>query len=223
VKRNEEKWWRPIPCLPSYGLSAASRKDLKQKRDCANQIHKAAIAINNGVLAEMDVPDSFIASLPKSGRVGIGDAAYRHLTAADQLSSDYILDCLNISNEHEALEMADRIEASMHVWRRKANSATSGGGAAAGNRSSWEMMKDFMVDLDKNAMLASRARSLLLSLKQRYPSLSQTTLDSMKIQYNKDLGQAILESYSRVLESFAFNLVSYIDDVLYIDESVKKR
>ncbi|XP_020688975.1 rop guanine nucleotide exchange factor 3-like [Dendrobium catenatum] len=112
LKRNEEKWWRPIPCLPSYGLTAKSRKDLKQKRDCANQIHKAAMAINNGILAEMDVPDSFFATLPKY---------------------------------------------------------------------------------------------------------------SMKIQYNKDLGQAILESYSRVLESFAFNLVSYIDDVLYIDESVKKR
>ncbi|PKU64602.1 Rop guanine nucleotide exchange factor 2 [Dendrobium catenatum] len=65
LKRNEEKWWRPIPCLPSYGLTAKSRKDLKQKRDCANQIHKAAMAINNGILAEMDVPDSFFATLPK--------------------------------------------------------------------------------------------------------------------------------------------------------------
>ena len=36
----------------------------------------------------------------------------------------------------------------------------------------------------------------------------------------QDVGQAILESYSRVLESLAFNIVSWINDVLYIDGSV---
>lgn len=38
---------------------------------------------------------------------------------------------------------------------------------------------------DKNYMLAERAESLLLSLKQRYPELSQTSLDICKIQYNR--------------------------------------
>lgn len=38
----------------------------------------------------------------------------------------------------------------------------------------------------------------------------------------QDVGQAILESYSRVLESLAFKIVSWIGDVLYIDGSVKK-
>ena len=36
----------------------------------------------------------------------------------------------------------------------------------------------------------------------------------------QDVGQAILESYSRVLESLAFSIVSWINDVLYIDGSV---
>lgn len=39
----------------------------------------------------------------------------------------------------------------------------------------------------------------------------------------QDVGQAILESYSRVLESLAFNIVALIDDVLYADGSVKHR
>ena len=36
------------------------------------------------------------------------------------------------------------------------------------------------------------------------------------------MGQSILESYSRVLESLAFNIIARIDDVLYADDLVKK-
>ena len=36
------------------------------------------------------------------------------------------------------------------------------------------------------------------------------------------MGQSILESYSRVLESLAFNIIARIDDVLYTDDMVKK-
>jgi len=65
IQRKEEKWWVPVPCLPPGGLSEKSRKHLRYKRDCANQIHKAAMAINSSILAEMEIPDSFMASLPK--------------------------------------------------------------------------------------------------------------------------------------------------------------
>lgn len=63
--RNEDKWWLPVPCVPDAGLSDKARRDLRQKRDCANQIHKAAVAINSGVLGDMEVPESFMAVLPK--------------------------------------------------------------------------------------------------------------------------------------------------------------
>ena len=42
-----------------------------------------------------------------------------------------------------------------------------------------------MVDGDKRELLAERAESLFLSLKQRFPGLTQTTLDTSKIQCNK--------------------------------------
>jgi hypothetical protein len=38
---------------------------LQHKRDCASQILKAAMAINSNALAEMDVPESYLDSLPK--------------------------------------------------------------------------------------------------------------------------------------------------------------
>nr|TKS14754.1 hypothetical protein D5086_0000039230 [Populus alba] len=43
-----------------------------------------------------------------------------------------------------------------------------------------------------------------------------------KIQYNKDVGQSILESYSRVTESLAFNIMARIDDVLFVDDATKQ-
>jgi hypothetical protein len=65
AQRKDEKWWLPVPCVHSGGLSDKSRKHLIEKRDCANQIHKAAMAINSSVLAEMDIPETYMANLPK--------------------------------------------------------------------------------------------------------------------------------------------------------------
>lgn len=39
--------------------------------------------------------------------------------------------------------------------------------------------------------------------------------------YSQDVGKSILESYSRVLESLAFNVVARIDDLLYVDDLTK--
>lgn len=64
-QRKDDKWWLPVPCVASEGLSENARKHLRQKRDSANQIHKAAMAINSSILAEMEIPQTYITSLPK--------------------------------------------------------------------------------------------------------------------------------------------------------------
>ena len=207
-QRSEDKWWLPEPCVPESGLSDRMHRELQQKRDQASQIHKMAMEINSGILSEMQVPLSYIETLPKvqrncliwvflwswllklsfppdkcisatqqSGKVGVGDAIYRYMSAGDQFSPDHLLNFLNLSSEHEALEIADRVEAAMYVWRRKASMTHV--------VSKWENVTELNADGDKNLILASRARSLLLCLKQRFPGLSQTTLDTSKIQYNK--------------------------------------
>ncbi|KAF2296162.1 hypothetical protein GH714_036429 [Hevea brasiliensis] len=170
--------------------------------------------------AEMDVPDSYLESLPKNGRACLGDLIYRYITS-DQFSAECLLDCLDLSTEHIALEIANRVESAIYAWRRRAHSKPPTNPNRSTARSSWEMVKDLMVDVDKRELLAERAEGLLLSLKQRFPSLSQTTLDTSKIQFNKDVGKSILESYSRVLESLAFNIVARIDDLLYVDDLTK--
>ncbi|XP_073272246.1 rop guanine nucleotide exchange factor 7-like [Primulina huaijiensis] len=83
------------------------------------------------------------------------------------------------------------------------------------------MVKDLMIDAEKRELLADRAESLLLCLKPRFPGLPQTTLNMSKIQFNKDVGKSILESYSRVLESLAFNIVARVDYLFYVDDMSK--
>ncbi|KAK7290080.1 hypothetical protein RIF29_04250 [Crotalaria pallida] len=220
-QRQEEKWWLPVPRVPPAGLSENSRKQLNNSRECAHQILKAAMSINSIALAEMEVPESYLAeALPKNGRACLGDFIYRYITS-DQFSPEFLLDCLDLSSEHVALEIANRVEAAINVWRRRAHSRPSQTPNRSTSKSSWEMVKDFMVDGDKRELLAERAENILLSLKQRFPGLTQTTLDTSKIQCNKDVGKSILESYSRVLESIAFNIVARIDDLLYVDDLTK--
>lgn len=216
----EDKWWLPVPRVPPGGLSEDSRKMLQHRRDCTNQILKAAMAINSATLAEMDIPDSYLEALPKNGKSSLGDLIHRYINS-DQFSPECLLDCLDLSSDHHALEIANRVEATMFVWRRKNSSKPSHNTHRSNSKTSWEMVKDFVSDGDKWEQLADRAESLLLCLKQRFPGLPQTTLDMNKIQYNKDVGKSILESYSRVLESLAFNIVARVDDLLYVDDLSK--
>ncbi|KAL2320095.1 hypothetical protein Fmac_029064 [Flemingia macrophylla] len=220
LQRLEEKWWLPVPQVPPSGLHENSRKQLQHKRDCTNQILKAAMAINSTSLAEMEIPDTYLESLPKTARASLGEVIFRYITS-DNFSPECLLACLDLSSEHQAIEIANRVEASIYIWHKKTNSRPTGRTTRSGSKSSWEMLKDLIVEGDKSETLAERAESLLLTLKQRFPGLSQTALDMSKIQCNKDVGKSILESYSRVLESLASNIVARIDDVLYVDDLTK--
>lgn len=64
-QRQEEKWWLPVPRVPTSGLSENTRKQLQHKHDCTNQILKASMAINSVTLADMEIPESFLEGLPK--------------------------------------------------------------------------------------------------------------------------------------------------------------
>lgn len=220
LPRQEDKWWLPLPRVPVAGLSEEARKGLNHRHDCTGQILKAAMAINSITLADMEVPESYLESLPKNAKSSLGELIYRYISS-DQFSPECLLECLDLSSEHQALDLANRVEATICMWRRKNYSKTLSSTKRSSSKSSWDIVKDLVTDTDRRELLADRAESLMLSLKQRFPGLSQTTLDTSKIQYNKDVGKSILESYSRVLESLAFNIVARIDDLLYVDDLTK--
>ncbi|CAI0439116.1 unnamed protein product [Linum tenue] len=207
-KRKEEKWWLPTAKVPTNGLSEASRKFLQAQKDSVNQVLKAAQAINAQVLSEMEIPESYIEALPKNGRASLGDVIYKSITV-EFFDPDQFLSTMDLANEHKILDLKDRIEASIVIWKRKMNQKD--GKSAWGSAVSWEKREQF----------EDRAETILLIMKQRFPGIPQSALDISKIESNRDVGQAILESYSRILESLAFTVLSRIEDVLYADHCAR--
>ncbi|XP_051147611.1 rop guanine nucleotide exchange factor 12-like [Andrographis paniculata] len=203
-KRKDDKWWLPIPKVPPNGLSESTRKWLQYQKDSVNQVLKAAMAINAQVLAEMEIPENYIDALPKNGRASLGDGIYKSITE-DFFDPDCLLSSQDLSSEHKILDFKNKIEASIVIWRRKMNAKDS--------KSSWGSG----VSAEKREVLEDRAETILLILKHRFPGIPQSDLDICKIQYNRDVGHAVLESYSRVIESLAFNVLSRIDDVIQAD------
>lgn len=219
--RLEEKWWLPFPKVPPKGLSEETRKRLRQCREWTNQIFKAAQAINASTLSEMEVPKVYLEGLPKSGKASLGEILHRYITA-DQFSPECLLDYLDLSSEYTTLEIANRIEAAMHIWRQKCEKKNLN--RSKSGKSSWGgTVKGLVGLLERYQLLSKRAENLLRNLKLNFPGLPQTALDMNKIQYNRDVGHSILESYSRVLESLAFNLMARIEDLLYVDDATRRR
>ncbi|WMV27793.1 hypothetical protein MTR67_021178 [Solanum verrucosum] len=219
--RLEEKWWLPFPKVPPKGLLEETRKRLRQCRECTNQIFKAAQAINASTLSEMEVPKDYLEGLPKSGKASLGEILHRYITA-DHFSPECLFDYLDLSSEYTTLEIANRIEAAMHVWKQKCEKKNLN--RSKSGKSSWGGTVKGLVGLvERYQLLSQRAENLLRNLKLNFPGLPQTALDMTKIQYNKDVGHSILESYSRVLESLAFNLMARIEDLLYVDDATRRR
>ncbi|XP_010925866.1 rho guanine nucleotide exchange factor 8 [Elaeis guineensis] len=204
AKRKDDKWWLPTVKVPPDGLSEVSKRWLLFQKDSVNQVLKAAMAINAQVLMEMEVPEVYIESLPKNGRSSLGDAIYKSITV-EVFDPEEFLASMDLSTEHKVLDLKNRIEASIIIWKRKMHNKDG--------KSSWGSA----VSLEKREQFEERAETILHLIKQRFPGIPQSALDISKIQYNRDVGQSILECYSRVLESLAFTVMSRIEDVLYAD------
>ncbi|KAL3652184.1 hypothetical protein CASFOL_001865 [Castilleja foliolosa] len=206
MQRQEDKWWLPVPRVPHGGLSESTRKRLSQKLESASQILKAASAINSSALAEMDVPESYLETLPKNGKACLGDIIYRCITS-EHFSPDSLFDCLDLTSEHAAVEIANRVESAIYTWIRRLHPKHTNQSSA---KSSWEIVRNLMVDGDKRALLVVRAENLLLSLKQRFPGLAQTSLDASKIHYNK-LAEIddIIRGFLKSLDVFTIESLCY--------------
>ncbi|ESQ48325.1 hypothetical protein EUTSA_v10021916mg [Eutrema salsugineum] len=205
--RNDDKWWLPTVKVPPKGLSETTKRFLQSQKECVSQVLKAAMAINAEVLSQMEIPESYIDSLPKNGRASLGDTIYRMITL-DIFDAEQFLLEMDLSSEHKVLDLKKKFEASVVIWKRKI--------VQKDNKSSSPFSTN--LSMEKRQLLEERAATILLLLKQGFPGISQSTLDISKIQFNKDIGLAILESYSRVLESLAHTVMSRIEDVLEADQ-----
>uniref|UniRef100_A0ACD5TDW0 Uncharacterized protein n=1 Tax=Avena sativa TaxID=4498 RepID=A0ACD5TDW0_AVESA len=200
-----DKWWLPTVKVPPNGLSDSSRRWLQHQKELVNQVLKATMAINANVIMEMDVPEAYMESLPKNGKSTLGDSMYKLITD-EFFNPEELVATVDLSNEYNIVDLMNRIEASVVIWQKKMTQKDT-------SKLSW----GHGVSHEKRGRFEGRAVNVLLLLKHRFPGISQSALDISKIQYNKDVGSAILESYSRTLESLAFTVMSRIEDVLQAD------
>lgn len=91
----------------------------------------------------------------------------------DYFDPTQLLSHLDLSSEHKVLDLKNRIEASIVIWKRKMNNKDG--------KSAWGSS----VSLEKRELFEERAVTILLLLKHKFPGIPQSTLDISKIQFNK--------------------------------------
>jgi hypothetical protein len=142
----------------------------------------------------------------QNARTVLGDKLYRAISSRS-FSPDALIPSLDPSQEHNIVELVNRVDAAVRIWQKKLDHQGNDGGQSTSK--------------PHQELQLNNAQNLLMLMKHKFPGLSQTQLDMHKIQYNKDVGHSILESYSRVLESLAFNVLSRINEVLLADDTAK--
>lgn len=102
----------------------------------------------------------------------MGDSIYRSITD-DYFNTEQFLKSMDLSTEHKVLDLKNRIEASIVIWKRKMHQKDG--------KSSWGSAVSF----EKRELFEERVESILFLLKQYFPGISQSALDVSKIQHNK--------------------------------------
>ncbi|BAF09766.1 rop guanine nucleotide exchange factor 14 [Oryza sativa Japonica Group] len=216
--RQTKKWWLPSPRVPDIGLSQFQRNRLVFQAKLVHQILKAAMSINEEVLLQIPIPPAVTDALPKSGRAGLGEDLY-HAITTEYIPIEEIFLSLSLKTEHTVLETMNRLEGAVFAWNQRISEEKS---KKSPGRHSWNFMKDSSSELDKMSMCIERVETLMQLLKSRFPSLPPTFIEVVKIQYNVDVGHAIVEAYSRVLVGVAFSILSRVAEILLEDDLIKK-
>lgn len=110
----------------------------------------------------------------QNGRAILGDAMYK-IMGDEFFDPDELLSSVDLSSEHKIVDLKNRIEASVVIWRRKMNNKDT--------KSPWGVASG--VSQEKREQFEDRAETILLILKHRYPGIPQSSLDVSKIQDNR--------------------------------------
>lgn len=89
-----------------------------------------------------------------------------------------------MSSECTTLQIANRIEAAMHIWTEKSSKSHGNG------KLLWT--GNVKGDKERSKVLSGRANTILKNLKLQFPGLPRTRLDLDKIQSNKVFSFAFL-------------------------------
>jgi len=113
----------------------------------------------------------FLSCHCQNGRESLGESIYKCITV-EYFDPGQFLSTMDMTTEHKVLDLKNRIEASIVIWKRKMNKD---------GKSSWSSA----ISMEKRELFEERAETILLMIKQQFPGLPQSSLDISKIQYNK--------------------------------------
>ena len=206
------QWWKKVPHLPG-GKKLSD--DWTRQLGCivmfASEQLRLCRAVNDACIARMVVPEAYLEKLPKNA----GDVLSKSLHRA--LNKDKIDPYSVLSGEGfdldggdfdklSLMETLNGLERAALVWERK---------AAESDREKGKM--GFLGgDKTKKDMAAMKAHAVIEAVKEKLPGLGQTQLEQEKMTNNRDVGSAVLEAFSRVLESRASMVRDMCMDVLRV-------
>ncbi|KAK3262731.1 hypothetical protein CYMTET_28427 [Cymbomonas tetramitiformis] len=225
------RWWLHQPCVPPGGMSGCETQRVEAALEEAQQCFRAIRSINSQALGVMEVPEEHSANLPGTVRAVLGEQLHRYLTA-EPFFPDLLLDKLRVgwegrrekeeegragpSTARLARDLSDQLEMACSIWGLEA-AAPAGEDQAAAQASTWRARASSEDRASNAATWRTRAETLLTQIKVRRPSLGQTKLEALKIEHNRDVGLAVVEAYSRVLESLAACIISRVRALLFIN------
>ena len=95
------------------------------------------------------------------------------LITDDYFDPEELLRSVDLSDEHNIVDLKNQVKASVVIWQKKMTHKDS--------KLSW----GHNVSHEKRGMFEGRAENVLLLIKHRFPGIAQSALDISKIQCNK--------------------------------------
>lgn len=95
------------------------------------------------------------------------------LITDDYFDPEELLSSVDLSDEHNIVDLKNRVEASVVIWQKKMTHKDS--------KLSW----GHGVSHEKRGKFEGRAENVLLLIKHRFPGIAQSALDISKIQCNR--------------------------------------
>lgn len=209
--RTRRKWWLKVPVVKRGGLGSGVRQVVEEAKRDMESVFKIAHEINLEVIKIMHVPQSFVDGLPRHARNLISKELKEGLTTWGMFKiSDFMKDRNLYTREH-AKDLTSSLEKVALIWESKTTS-----------KSFLSRTLDIRGERGKNVLNAfRRCQNAIRDLRREFPTMSQTELDSAKIDNNEDIGLSGLEAYSRALESRAARLLNRIRELVEVDNEEK--
>ena len=171
----------------------------------------AVRSLNDRCLERMATPADFVEALPRSVKaLNLGEHMRRALEregAGPQGKNDpeygrsvfetLAKDGVAVEDRMAMLEAVGALEKAALVWVRLCEKK-AGGAACTENRQ------------------AANARAAIAAVRSAMPGLGQTPLETSKLAHNRDVGSAVLEALSRVVESRIAMMAQMVEEVLSV-------